>query len=111
MFPEADYLTGNYKLELKGIDIQNDEEVYVVKITKPSGDVMTNFYAVNSGYLILSQETDENGTAEALYSDYKAVKKIMIPHKILRNIGPQKMEIKVEKVVLDPKVDGEKFKF
>ena len=111
LFPEADYLTENYKLELKGIDIQNDEDVYVVKITKPSGDVMTNFYSVNTGYLILSQETDQNGTAEALYSDYKAVKKIMVPHKILRNVGPQKMEIKVEKVVLDPKVDGETFKF
>ena len=111
MFPEADYLKGEYSLELKGIDLQNDEEVYVVKIEKPGGNVMTNFYSVESGFLILSQEATDAGMSEALYSDYKSVKKVMIPHKILRNAGPQKMELKVEKVVLNPKVDEETFKF
>ena len=111
MFPEADYLKGEYSLELKGIDLQNDEEVYVVKIEKPGGNVMTNFYSVESGFLILSQETTDAGMSEALYSDYKSVKKVMVPHKILRNAGPQKMELKVEKVVLNPKVDEETFKF
>ena len=111
MFHEADYLKGEYSLELKGIDLQNDEEVYVVKIEKPGGNVMTNFYSVQSGFLILSQETTDAGMSEALYSDYKSVKKVMVPHKILRNAGPQKMELKVEKVVLNPKVDEETFKF
>mgnify|MGYP006072788529 CR=1 FL=1 len=111
IFPEADYLKGEYKLELKGVDIQNDEEVYVVKIIKPSGDVMTNYYGVESGFLILSQEASDGGMSEALYLDYKSVKKVMVPHKILRNFGPQKMELKVEKVVLNPKVEEDTFKF
>ena len=72
---------------------------------------MTNFYSVESGFLILSQEATDAGMSEALYSDYKSVKKVMVPHKILRNAGPQKMELKVEKVVLNPKVDEETFKF
>ena len=111
MFPEADYLNDEFTLELRGIDLQNDEEVYVMKITKPSGAVMTNYYSVITGYLVLSQESDETGMSESLYSDYKAVKKIMIPHKILRNFGPQKMEMIVEKVVLNPKADEETFNF
>jgi len=111
LFPEGEYLTGDFKLELKGIDIQNDEEVYVVQITKPSGDVMTNFYAVKSGYLILSQQANAEGMSESLYSDYKTVKKITIPHKILRNAGPQKMEMKIEKITLNPKVDEAIFTF
>lgn len=111
MFPEADYLKGDYKLDLKGVDIQNDEQVYAIKITKPGGDVMTNYYSVLSGFLILSQEANEGGMSEALYSDYKTVKKIMIPHKILRDFGSQKMEMKVENVVLNPKVVEDSFKF
>lgn len=112
MFPEADYLTDSYKLELKGIDMQNDEEVYVMKIVKPNNKVMTNYYSVKTGFLIMSREADDNGSInEAVYSDYKAVKKILVPHKILQNFGPQKMEMKVEKVTINPKVDGNSFKF
>jgi len=111
MFPEADYLKGDYKLELKGIDNQNDEEVYVVNITKPSSDVMINYYSVGSGFLILSQEAKDGGMAEVLYSDYKAVNKIKVPHKILRNMGAQKMEMNVEKVVLNPKIVEGTFTF
>ena len=72
---------------------------------------MTNYYSVLSGFLILSQEANEGGMSEALYSDYKTVKKIMIPHKILRDFGSQKMEMKVENVVLNPKVVEDSFKF
>lgn len=111
MFPEVDYLTDKYKLELKGIDMQDDEEVYVLNITKPSGSVMTNYYSVKTGYLILSREATDGVMAEVMYSDYKAVKKIMVPHKLLRNMGPQKMEIIVQKVVLNPKVSEDTFKF
>ncbi|MDB9964395.1 insulinase family protein [Vicingaceae bacterium] len=111
MFPEADYLKGEYNLELKGVDIQNDEEVYVVKIMTPGGKIMTNFYSVESGFLILSQETTDAGISEVLYSDYKSVKNVVIPHKILRNAGPQKMELKVEKIVLNPKVEENTFTF
>ncbi|MDB4062407.1 hypothetical protein N9515_10800, partial [Vicingaceae bacterium] len=111
MFPEADYLKGEYNLELKGVDIQNDEEVYVVKIMKPGGKIMNNFYSVESGFLILSQETTDAGISEVLYSDYKSVKNVVIPHKILRNAGPQKMELKVEKIVLNPKLEENTFTF
>ena len=111
MFPEANYLNENYKVELKGVDIQNDEDVYVVTITKPSDAVMTNYYSVTSGFLILSQEANEEGMSESLYSDYREVNKIKVPHLILRNFGPQKMELKVEKIELNPEVELETFMF
>jgi zinc protease len=111
MFPEANYLKENYTIELKGMDIQNDEDVYVVTITKPSDIVMTNYYSVTSGFLILSQEANEEGMSESLYSDYREVNKIKVPHLILRNFGPQKMELKVEKIELNPEVELETFMF
>jgi len=111
MFPEANYLNENYKVELKGIDIQNDEAVYVVTILKPSDAVMTNYYSVTSGFLILSQEANEEGMSESLYSDYREVNKIKVPYSILRNFGPQKMELKVEKIELNPAVELETFTF
>lgn len=111
MFPEANYLNENYKVKLKGVDTQNDESVYVVTITKPSDAVMTNYYSVTSGFLILSQEVNEEGMSESLYSDYREVNKIKVPHLILRNFGPQKMELKVEKIELNPVVELETFTF
>lgn len=113
MFPEIAYLGDSYKLALEGVDMKNDEEVYVVKITQPNGDEKTNYYSVKTGYLVMVQELQESPQGsfmmESLYSDYKDVKGVKVPYQVLQNMGPQKMDLKVEKVELNPKLDKETF--
>lgn len=109
MFPEIEYLTDAFKIELLGLGNKNDEEVYAVKITKPSSEVMTNYYSVSTGLLVMSEAVVEGRVEESLYSDYKEVKKVKIPFTILRDMGPQKVEIKVKSVTINPKLEASTF--
>ena len=109
MFPELNFFKEGYKTELLGIDTKMDEEVYVVKTVNPVGGIKTGYYSVKNYLLLVTEETSETGIEESFYKDYKEVKGIMIPHSILRNMGPQKMEIKIEKVLINPKLDKSTF--
>jgi predicted Zn-dependent peptidase len=110
LFPELSYLSGgDYKLELKGVDTKNDEEVYALAITDPTGSVKTNYYSVKSGLLVAAEETNEGILITQTLSDYKAVKKVMFPYTIVQNVGPQKMDLKVEEVVVNGKIDSDTF--
>ncbi|MBL4708696.1 MAG: insulinase family protein [Flavobacteriales bacterium] len=109
MFPEIEYLKEAYKVELLGVGNKNDEDVYAVKIIKPTSDVMTNYYSIATGLLVMSEAIIEGSLAESLYSDYTEVKKIKVPYTILRDMGPQKVEVKVKKVTVNTKLEAGTF--
>lgn len=109
LVPEFLYTTESFKLDLKGLDRKNDEEVYVVEVVKPTGDVMTNYYSVETGLLVMSIQTEEaqgqTFISESLYSDYREVKGLKVPYRILKSVGPQKMDITVTAVEANPKIE------
>src|SRR5699024_4824765 len=49
IFPELKYNESGYETELLGIQPGEDGKVYVVQITPPSGDIIKNYYSVESG--------------------------------------------------------------
>jgi predicted Zn-dependent peptidase len=114
IFPELYYLDEGYELELKGADQLDGTEVYVLKVTKPNGQTQTNYYGVDNGYLLKSESTLETPqgafTQTSIMGDYKKVGKIIYPHKIDQSTGPQTMNIKVEEVKVNPKLDKDLFK-
>lgn len=52
MFAEYAYRTGNYALELEGIERVGGTDYYKIKITSPNGRKHTNYYDKQTGYLI-----------------------------------------------------------
>lgn len=113
IFPELLYNTDEYSTELLGIDTKNEEKVYVVEITKPNGDKQKDFFSVDSHLEVASETSVETPQGPMLmersFSDYKEVNGIMIPHTITEPAGPQLMTLKVEKAVVNGKVDDSEF--
>lgn len=113
IIPEVAYMTDEYKLNLKGIDRANDEEVYVIEVVKPTGDKMTNYYSTTTGLLVQSLQTIEAQgqviTSESVYSDYREVKGIKLPYRILSSAGPQKMDLNVTSYEVNPKISKDTF--
>ena len=99
LFPEFNVNTS--KLELLGIVNIDGEEAYEIKWSESK----TNYYSINSFLKIKSVEIIESpeGTIsnESFYTDYKEFGKILFPHKLIQNIGPQKVEFFVKSITLN----------
>ena len=99
LFPEFNVNTS--KLELLGIVNIDGEEAYEIKWSESK----TNYYSINSFLKIKSVEIIESpeGTIsnESFYADYKEFGKILFPHKLIQNIGPQKVEFFVKSITLN----------
>ncbi len=86
-------------LTLDGIENINGSDAYVIK----DGNT-THYFDVKSGLKIGSAKTMEQGgqqmTQTTYYGDYRAVKGVQIPHKVLMNVG-----IDIDLTVNDVKIN------
>jgi outer membrane lipoprotein-sorting protein len=90
---EADYdgMFYNYKdkgytVEFMGKEPVDDIETYVLKLTRPNGDIITS-YIDSDNYVILKQDSKMkvqgvDTEAETIFSNYKQVDGILIPFSI-----------------------------
>lgn len=95
IFLEANAQSPGYKSELKGMDLVNGEDVYVVEITTPGGQTLKNYYEVESG-LKVKEITDDGSTTS--YADYKEVNGVKIAHKVTEAILGQDIEMEMMNV-------------
>jgi hypothetical protein len=114
IFPELEYSTDKYEVTLKGIDNKLDQEVYALEVVQTKGDKQMNYYSTESGLLILTVKEVETqmGTMsqENHYNDYKAVSKVKFPQSYKQSFGPQSMDISVDEIEVNPKLDEALFK-
>lgn len=99
---------------LKGIDVLDGEEVYVVEVKDASGSVTTEHYSVNSGLLLNTLRTEETPQGPVNVStrilEYSDVKGLMFATKMLQSAGDQSFEITYTDIKLNPKVSNSEFK-
>lgn len=80
------YLSGDYKLELKGIEDVDGEKAYKITVENSSGNKSTEYYAVKSNLLIKSVSSQEGPqgpmTINSMPKEYKEVNGVMLPHTI-----------------------------
>lgn len=109
---ELDYFE-NYTAELKGIDVLNAEEVYVLVRTDLDGMNATEYYSVASKFLVKLESTVETPQGEmaqsTLYKDYQSVKGYSFPHQTIQNVAGQAIDMKLKKVIVNKSIDAEKF--
>ena len=116
LFAQLDYLDGNHKLDLKGIESLNGKDAYKVIIENPAGKKTTEFYDVATSYLIKSISTQEGGpqgpmTITSMFGDYKEVGGIAFPHsQELEGMGPAPMKMTISKVEINPELSDDIFK-
>jgi len=96
-------------IELVGISVVNDEEVYEVKIT----DNISAFYSINSGLKLKEVTTLEvQGNAisnEVFFEDYQEVDGILFPGVQRILVGPQEIKFKVTSTKLNVETSDSDF--
>jgi zinc protease len=101
------------KAALKGIDMVNKEECYVVEITKPDGSVSSDYYSLNSGLKVKSIAVageDEGGMIiESMYEDYKEFGGIKFPCKMTQQVGAEQMVMTFSDTKVNPAIEDKEF--
>jgi predicted Zn-dependent peptidase len=118
---EANYEKYGAKAVLKGIGKVDEEEAYVVEVTKSTGDVATDYYSVKSGLKLMSTsmqgEGEESVLAETRYTEYgsanvvdgKTTKTVKFPSKFKQTAGPQSMEFIFSEMRVNTKLNDKDF--
>ncbi|MGB0979427.1 MAG: insulinase family protein, partial [Croceimicrobium sp.] len=101
-FSESLYAEKGYTLKLESIGLVDGIEAYVMSVTTPDGDEVTEYYAVESG-LKIKEEASQEGpqgpmTVSTTYSDYRKVGNIMAPYSMVILQGPQKINFTFQKI-------------
>jgi zinc protease len=102
-----------YTAELKGVDVLDGEEVYVLIRTDATGNKTTECYSLASKFLVKSESVLETPQGEmiqiTLYNDYQTVKGYSFPHQTIQSVAGQTLDMKLEKVIVNKKIDPKKF--
>ena len=111
--PELLWLTSVKKPELRGIEMENGAYYYVLKFTFGSEAEVYYYYEKNSFQkaktVRVMNKDGESQTAITTYSDFKEVNGIKFPHKSIANLGPLTLNITVDTLTINGKVDLKEF--
>ena len=103
----------NYTAQVAGVDVLDDEEVYVVIRTDLNGEKATEYYSVNSKFLVKLEsvvDTPQGAMPQStLYKDYQDVKGYFFPHQTIQNVVGQSIDMKLNKVVVNNKIKATAF--
>lgn len=111
LFPERNYVTAGYTMELKGIEDVNGKPAYKLAVTKPSGGKSVEYYDKMTFLKLKEIQTVDAQSSTYEYSDYKPVDGILIPHTLtISGPMPMPMIMKAQSVKLNATVDQSLFK-
>ncbi len=88
------------KAECVGLETEDGVELYKVEMTPKEGEIETRFYDKKTGLLVRSEMMIDTQMGEmnikVMMSDYKKVDGVLMPHKMLQDMGMQKIAIEIE---------------
>lgn len=97
-----DYSKYGIKPELTAIETINGKDAYKVTLISSSGNKSTQYYDVESGYLIRTVSnvnTPQGSFTQTMdLSDYRDVHGVKYPHKYVQNFGPYAIELNVSSI-------------
>jgi len=109
LFPELEYQKEGYSLELIGAEDVEGEVTFKVKVTNPAGTEQTLFFSKNTGLMIKEVSSSPQGSVMALTHEYTEIDGIKFPSKVSQSMGPQVIEITVDKIELNKGIEDSKF--
>ncbi|NNG26633.1 MAG: hypothetical protein HKM87_03850 [Ignavibacteriaceae bacterium] len=102
------------KLEFVGTEELDDIEVYLLKLTRPNGDVITS-YIDSEEYVLLKTKSKMNvqgveTEAETIFSNYKYVDEMLSPYSIETQVnGETVMQMVFEEITYNVDIDDSIF--
>lgn len=119
IFEQVYYQESGYKLEVKGMEKSGAANVYVLAVIPPAGGgTRMEYYDVNSGLLLKTVETREEGGTQISqtteFSDYKKVGNVLFAHRLATTIGTpmgaQEFAMVISDIKLNEGVTADDFK-
>lgn len=93
---------------LKGIEVMNGKDVYVVENVDSFGTASTDYYDVANGLKVktitVQKQGEKSETSETTILEYKEVEGLKFPSRIKTSAGGQNMEVIVSEVILNSKL-------
>jgi hypothetical protein len=114
LFPELMYFTEGYQVTLEGMEKIESNDVYRLKVIYPSGTTESEYYDAVSGLKIrkISRAEAQGQSIESTtdYSDYQEIGGVRFPFLMKQRMADQLIEIKVDQVDTNAKIDPALFK-
>ncbi|MBX2889846.1 MAG: insulinase family protein [Saprospiraceae bacterium] len=113
---EATYLTGGYKLALKGLEQINGSDAYIVEVERPDGKKRTEYYDMKTSLKVreVSSVTGQDGQPASMttdLADYKEMNGVLFPHTVtLIGIMPVPLKGVVKELKVNGGIDDKVFK-
>jgi len=108
------YQEKGYQVELTGIESVDDIETYVLKLTRPNGDIINTFIDTEN-YVILKTSSkmnvqDVDVETESYYSNYKYVNEILSPFSLeTKREGQTIMQMTFDEIIYDVDINDSLF--
>lgn len=109
LFPELNYLSEGYELELLGAEIIDGQNCYKLQVTKPSGSATTLYFKVGDGLKFREISSSPQGSATTSYREWTEVEGVLFPTRINQSMGPQSIDMHIEQIELNQQLDAELF--
>ena len=110
---EMFYDKNGVKTELKSIEKINGTDTYLIESTLPTGKVIKDYYAVESGLKVRNISTQDTPQGEITstvdMSDYVEKDGFMVPSKLKVAAGPQVIKFELKEASFNGKIDAALF--
>jgi hypothetical protein len=115
IFPELSYEELGVRTELTGIEDIEGKDAYAVQVTYPSGNQMTSYFDVETGYKIRQSQILNTPQGEMTtstdFSEFSEKNGIVFPHLFKIPMGPNmRMDAEVKSIGINTGLDDELFK-
>lgn len=115
IFPELSYEELGVRTELTGIENIEGKNAYAVQVTYPSGNKMTSYFDVETGYKIRQSQVLNTPQGEMTtstdFSEFSEKDGIIFPHLFKIPMGPNmRMDAEVKSIGINTGLDDELFK-
>jgi len=108
-----DYSKYGYTTELTSLETINGKDAYKVTLTSASGKKSTQYYSVETGFLVrsISQVSTPQGSVMQTtdMDDYREVQGLKYPFKISQSFGPQSIDLTVSSIEVNIGLDDALF--
>jgi len=108
------YAEKGYKVEFVDKDFLDDIEVYILKLTTPTGDIITSYFDTENNVLLKSSSNmtmqDVETEFEMYFSNYKFVDEILVPFAIETKVnGETMMNMVIDEVTYNVEIPDSMF--
>jgi hypothetical protein len=113
---EADYKTNGYKLNLKKMEEVNGVMAFVIEVTRPDGEKITEYYDTKTSLKLrevsMDQGPDGNPAIQTVdMSDYKEVNGVKMPHVLtISGVFPVPFKVNVSEIKVNGGIKDDVFK-